>query len=227
MPAGSIATPAAGSALADLIGLFAQAFAFVRDRPILFAAVVIVSTGSGAAIDLAPDDLLWPIMILSSLVSVYLLALLNASALGLDPIAAVGRRFISVAGLTVLTTAGVLVGLLLLVIPALVMLVRWSVAMPVMLVEEQGAYESMERSWELTANHRLLAAGVTGVLILAFFPSSLLSLLTDYSALPVPILLAVNFYSSLLAAFDSLLCVALYRLILSRTSPRSLPEIFS
>jgi hypothetical protein len=188
---------------------------------------VIVLTGLGAAADLAPERILWPVLILVSLVDLYIEAIVFASALGLEPIRAVGRRFVSIIGWGVLATVGFLVGLMLLVIPGFVLLLRWSIALPILLIEERGAVESLDRSWQLTAPFWRLAIAVPGVVMLAYLPHWLLVWFTSYPAMPLPMILAVNFYVALLIAFQWMLCVALYVHVRGKIPDVRLPDIFS
>jgi hypothetical protein len=217
----------AGSVLSDLGDLFAQAFRLMRERPAMFAGVVAVLTASGVGVDLASEGQVGPMLILAGLLGLYLQLLLNASALELDPIATATRRFAAMFGQSVVLGLAVGLGLLLAVVPAMVLLVRWSISVPVLLVEKRGVYESLRRSWELTAGRWGLASAVTGILIIAYGPQILLSWLTAYPTLPVPSVLAVNFYTSLLMAFQWLLCAALYRRIRSEIPETTLPQIFS
>jgi hypothetical protein len=218
---------AGGSALSDLAALFALGFRLARERITIFAAAVGLMTAFGAAADLAPDEFGAPALILFGLSSLYLQALVTASALELEPFRTSGRRFLSLIGMSIVTSVAVALGLLLAVIPGLLLLVRWSVSVPVLLDEELGPYESLQRSWELTGDRWTLAIAVTAVLIPASGPQWLVYWLTAYPAVPVPLVLAMNLYSSLLLVFQWLLGAALYRLIMSRTSATILPEIFS
>jgi hypothetical protein len=227
LPAASTVMPAGGSALSDVAALFEQAFRLARERFALFALSVIVLTGLGVAAEVAPERIHWPILILAILGELYLKAIVVASALGLDPISAVGRRILPLISWGVLATVGFLVGLMLLVVPGFVLLLRWSIALPILLIEERGAIESLGRSWQLTAVFWRLAIAVPAVAMLAYVPYWLLDWFTPYPSVPVPMILAAHFYVSLLIAFQWLLCVALYRHVRGKVPDVGLPEIFS
>jgi len=227
LPDASTGTPADESILSDLPGLFAQAFWLVRERLILFAAVVALLSAAGSAVDLAPDSATSGLTILFTLLTLFLQAALSASALQLDPIPTAGRNFVPVFGLSLLHGIGVSLGLLLVVIPGVLLLLRWSISLPVLLVEKCGVVESLRRSWELTRRRLGLALAIPAVGLLAQSPLVLLYFLSDYPDVPEPAVIAANFYASLLIAFQWLLAVALYRIIRGEIPDASLPEIFS
>jgi hypothetical protein len=55
--------------------------------------------------------------------------------------------------MTILSNLGIMIGLLLLIIPGLLLLVRWSLAGPILVVERAGTMQSMGRSAELTRGY--------------------------------------------------------------------------
>jgi len=57
-------------------------------------------------------------------------------------------RFWALLGLSILSGLGVLLGLVLLVLPGLYLLVRWTVAVPVLVAERTGVTEALTRSGE-------------------------------------------------------------------------------
>ncbi|HEY0052893.1 MAG TPA: YciC family protein, partial [Caulobacteraceae bacterium] len=57
-------------------------------------------------------------------------------------------------GLSILVTLASTIGLLLLVVPGLMLIVRWAVAMPTLVIEGRGVTGSMGRSAELTKDNR-------------------------------------------------------------------------
>lgn len=211
--------------MSDLPGLFAQAFGLARERIALFSAAVTILTALGTAIDLSPEGAAGAITTLYTLPSLYLQALLTAAALGLDPIRTASRRFPAIFGLSLLFGIGIVFGLVLLIIPGLLLLVRWSLSLPVLLGEESGVTESLRRSWELTAEHWMLALAVTSVLLLAWTPLLVLALLAP-DQMAAPVVIALNLYNSLAIAFQWLLVAALYRRLCGQ-GHSSLPQIFS
>jgi hypothetical protein len=63
------------------------------------------------------------------------------------------RRFPSVLLLAILVGLTVLVGLILLIIPGLIFIVMFSVAIPVLVIENRKGTEAMSRSWNLVKGH--------------------------------------------------------------------------
>jgi hypothetical protein len=57
-------------------------------------------------------------------------------------------RFWALLGLSILSGVGILLGLALLVLPGLYLLVRWTVAVPVLIAERSGVVEALTRSGE-------------------------------------------------------------------------------
>jgi hypothetical protein len=213
--------------LSDLVALFEQAFRLARERLTLFAAVVAILSAAGSAVDLAPDSATFLLTILFTLLTLFLETALSASALQLDPVRTAGRNFVPVFGLSLFYGVGVSIGLFLLVVPGLVLLLRWSISLPVLLAEKSGVMGSLRRSWELTTRRWGLAIAISAAFVLAQGPLILLYFLTSYPAMPVPVVMAVNVYVSLLIALQWLLAVALYRLVRGEIPDTSLPMIFS
>ncbi|CAM5509058.1 hypothetical protein MAUB1S_08500 [Mycolicibacterium aubagnense] len=100
---------------------------------------------------------------------------------------ALGRGIIfllPIVGLTIVMWLGISIGFMLLVIPGIYLIVRWSAAIPAMVHEQRGVFESLTRSSQLTEGSRwrilglLLVLGVTlwilqlvlGLLSMALIP---------------------------------------------------------
>jgi hypothetical protein len=58
------------------------------------------------------------------------------------------RRFLGFVGLSILTGLGIAVGYILLIVPGLIFTARWAMAPAYLIVERQGAIDSMGSSWE-------------------------------------------------------------------------------
>jgi uncharacterized membrane protein len=79
----------------------------------------------------------------------------------------------------VLAGLGILLGLILLIIPGLYLLTRWSMIVPVIVLENRSASEAFGRSWELVRGNAwrmfglivitLLAAGIATAILEALF----------------------------------------------------------
>ncbi len=62
--------------------------------------------------------------------------------------------FFPMIAITILTMLGAMLGFILLIIPGIMLLLRWSVSIPVRIMEGPGILKSMGRSAELTRGHR-------------------------------------------------------------------------
>jgi hypothetical protein len=81
------------------------------------------------------------------------------------------RRFWPLIGLAF---AGLLtlVGLMLVIVPGLILSTLWFVGVPACIIEQLGAWTSLRRSLELTRGHRWKVFGLTALLIIGTFSSS-------------------------------------------------------
>ena len=70
--------------------------------------------------------------------------------LGLMPDGYRTRPFWAMLGLSILTSLGTVIGFMLLIVPGVLLLVRWSLCVPVLIGEETGVFEAMARSWQET-----------------------------------------------------------------------------
>lgn len=70
--------------------------------------------------------------------------------LGLMPDGYRTRPFWAMLGLSILTGLGTAIGFVLLIVPGVILLVRWSLCVPVLIGEETGVFEAMARSWQET-----------------------------------------------------------------------------
>ena len=70
-------------------------------------------------------------------------------------------------GVSILSELGILVGLLLFVIPGVVALVRWSMAVPIVLSERNGTMNALRESWYRTEGHFW---PILGLLLIIYTP---------------------------------------------------------
>ncbi|AZO08398.1 MULTISPECIES: glycerophosphoryl diester phosphodiesterase membrane domain-containing protein [unclassified Mesorhizobium] len=85
-------------------------------------------------------------------------------------------------GLSLLATLGIMVGLVLLIVPGILLVLRWAVAMPVLIQEGCGILDSMARSRDLTKGSRWRLLGLWLILTVA---SALASLVVNRFAIPL------------------------------------------
>jgi len=65
------------------------------------------------------------------------------------------KKLLPLIGMAIVIGFGVMIGLLLLIIPGIILYLMWMIAVPVMVVEDRGVFESLSRSAELTKGSRL------------------------------------------------------------------------
>lgn len=185
------------------------------------AAAILVGTGLFTLIDvlLEPMDALRA-MAAASLIVLYLQLLVTARALqargqtshGFDPRWPTMGRYPRAFAISIVSTIAVLAGLLLLLIPGLVLFLRWSLAYPAMLAEDEGVGGSLRRSWDLTRNRWPLLLGYGALILLLWGAALALQLLLYPEVGPVPLVPALVSNSALMAAqiFGWLLSASLY-----------------
>ena len=61
------------------------------------------------------------------------------------------RRFWAILGVCVLSYLGMTLGLLFLIVPGILLAVRWVLCVPVLIGEETGVFEALQRSWQETS----------------------------------------------------------------------------
>lgn len=64
------------------------------------------------------------------------------------------RYFFPLIGMGILVSLGVMAGLILLIVPGLLLALGWSIAAPIMIVEQKSITDSIGRSWELTRGYK-------------------------------------------------------------------------
>jgi hypothetical protein len=101
----------------------------------------------------------------------YLLTVSALQKLGLIPDDRPRRRVSATLGLCFVTGLVTLLGFIL-IVPGLVLLVRWSLSVPILIAEEVGVFEAIRRSWRETRERSWRILGVLlvvyGPLVLAF-----------------------------------------------------------
>ncbi len=79
------------------------------------------------------------------------------------------RLVLPLFALSMVTSVGLGIGFLLLLVPGLILMTLWAVAAPVLIIEQKGVFASLQRSRDLTRNHRWPIFGLIVVVILAYF----------------------------------------------------------
>jgi hypothetical protein len=84
------------------------------------------------------------------------------------------KRAGALVGVSLLTGVGVGIGLFLLVVPGLILFTRWSLAVPVVMLEGRAPRDAMRRSAELVKGHGWRVFAVFSTVTVAAFGSSFL-----------------------------------------------------
>jgi hypothetical protein len=105
----------------------------------------------------------------------------------------------------------VMLGLALLVVPGVIILIRWSVALPVLLARDTGIIESLRFSWRITRGHALLISATFLITLIPFLAVMVISLLGDYRDPLISIAVESAVSISIIAGW--LVQIALYRAI--------------
>jgi hypothetical protein len=64
------------------------------------------------------------------------------------------KSFLPLAAIAILASLGMGIGIILLVVPGFILMVAWSVAIPVRVVKHKPIFEVFGRSWQLTSGYR-------------------------------------------------------------------------
>lgn len=152
--------------------------------------------------------------------SLYVQLLVTATMLGragvdgfrFDPSAPTRGRFPAAFGLSILWYLGVGAGVVLLVVPGVVLMVRWALVYPILLVENAGIIESFRRSWTLTrtswkqcvlAYLLPLPLFLTGSVATIFYP--------EFEQPTLPLVLVANLFLTAALFLTWALIAAVYR----------------
>ena len=85
-----------------------------------------------------------------------------------DSLATGLRVILPLIGLAIISGAGVALGMLLLIVPGVILALMWSVAVPVLVTERRGVFESLGRSNELTRGAKGRILGIFVVVFIAY-----------------------------------------------------------
>ncbi|MBK5232005.1 MAG: hypothetical protein JJE13_03355 [Thermoleophilia bacterium] len=83
-------------------------------------------------------------------------------------LSSVTPKLISIILLQIVLNILIAIGLFLLIVPGVILALMWVSALPSMVVEDKGVFDSMSRSSDLTRNNRMRILGVGLVILLAY-----------------------------------------------------------
>lgn len=111
------------------------------------------------------------------------------------------RLLLAMVGLTILSSILIGIGFLLLIVPGVIVYIMLIVAVPVLVSEEKGVIESMERSRDLTKGNR----GRIFLMILLFFVAYMLLSLAAGAIVAVPFATLEAADMTMMAAIDAVI----------------------
>jgi hypothetical protein len=134
-------------------------------------------------------------------------------------------RFPAFFGMCLLSGIGIVIGLVLLVIPGIVLVVRWSVASPILIGSDAGVVDSLRQSWEETSGAFWPILGAQLVIFGAALAVCAIGVLveTTWPDSPVGAIIAnAGLTFGVVAVWHS--AVAIYSI---RRQPAALSEVFA
>ena len=84
------------------------------------------------------------------------------------------RVVLPLIGLAIVTAVGVMFGLILLIVPGVILALMWSVAVPALVVERRGVFDSLSRSNQLTKGAKGTVFGILFVVFIAYWVVSMI-----------------------------------------------------
>jgi hypothetical protein len=119
-------------------------------------------------------------------------------------------RFFPILGLAIISGIAVMFAFLFFAVPGLILLVMWSVALPVCVLEGLGPTSSLGRSSALTKGHRWQ---IFGIIILLFIANGLVGFVLDKVLAPMGVMTAAVaglIWAALWAAYYNSVLVMIY-----------------
>lgn len=170
-----------GEVLSDTFAVIGRSFVVLANVAMMLIAIPAVIRIAGAA--LTPISPIFAILTLAGLIAtmvgmllaygvIFQIAMqdLHGQAGSTDGLfKAALSRFWPMLGLAILFGIGVFLGCLLLIVPGVILAMAWSVAMPAMVLENRGVFESFKRSAALTRGKRwsiFLLSFLVGLVVL-------------------------------------------------------------
>jgi hypothetical protein len=126
-----------------------------------------------------------------------------------DILGSVWPRLISLILLEIVVGILIAIGLLLLIVPGVILALMWIAAIPAMVVEERGVFESMTRSSDLTRGNRMRILAVGLVVLAAYIVIAVIGALL-VAAVPVLGVIVMIALAVLLYPYVSIITSVLY-----------------
>ncbi len=114
------------------------------------------------------------------------------------------RAFLPLIGLSILMGLGLALGFVLLVVPGVILACIWCVAVPSLVAENRGVFDSFQRSAELTRGNRMMIFALFVIYLVVFLMvSAIVGMLTGISGMITGALLSFNPFAVLASALVS------------------------
>lgn len=214
-----------------------EAGELLRRHPVLLSSMSGAIVAIYVAIDLLPgasDPTTGNIslsVLASILVSIfaqyYLIEQLLRDRLLLDGTAR-KRRYGAIVSSSLLSGIAILFGFLFFIVPGVIMLSRWALTTPYVVVEECGGVRAMERSWEGTAQSKMTMFLLYLIYSIGFLAmiGGVFSVEVVFGSLDsITAIFATNIFGAVFSVAGWLLAAAAYRRI--ETSNATLDDIFA
>lgn len=118
-------------------------------------------------------------------------------------------RLISIILLQIVMGILIGIGLILLIIPGVILALMWAVAMPSLVVENKGVFDSLSRSSELTKDNRMRILGVAVVVLVLYLILAIIGGIL-VAAVPVIGVIALIILGVLIYPYISIIAAVLY-----------------
>ncbi|TRD10070.1 hypothetical protein FGU71_13850 [Erythrobacter insulae] len=138
------------------------------------------------------------------------------------------QRFWPWAGIYILATLGIGFGLILLIVPGIILIVRWSIVLPLVIEAKSPAMDTFGESWEATSGSAWSILGTMIILLIVTFVTGAVlggasAMLSGFIGAPTLIASAVT--DALMSALFIAFAVAVFRLCHNET--KELSEVFA
>ena len=121
-----------------------------------------------------------------------------------DSLATGLRAFLPLIGLSILMGLGLALGFVLLIVPGVILACMWCVAVPSLVAENRGVFDSFQRSADLTRGNRMMIFALFVIYLVVFLVvSAIVGMLTGISGLITGALLSFNPFAVLANALVS------------------------
>ncbi|MGK2955606.1 MAG: YciC family protein [Solirubrobacterales bacterium] len=118
-------------------------------------------------------------------------------------------KLIAIILLQIVTGVLTVIGLFIFIVPGIILALMWAVAMPSLIVENKGVFDSMTRSSELTKDNRMRILGVGLVILAAYLVLAIVGGVL-VAATPIVGVIALIILGVLIYPYISIIAAVLY-----------------